>query len=130
MGCKLCGATLENLEHFILNCPSLDTARDDRLIMEVGGSDTDQEKVGRLLYDRGRIGEVKRMLGKLWHERLYRLGGGRAIDAARACHKMLGKGRGAKTKTNSTNTASAGTVGTTSVRARMGGACYAPGRWG
>ena len=130
VGCRLCGATLENLEHFILNCPSLDTARDDRLIMEVGGTGMDQEKVGRLVYDRGRIGEVKKMLGKLWREKLYRLGGARATAAARTNHRKLGKGRGGKANANSVDTASAGTADTTSVRPRRKGACYAPGRWG
>ena len=130
VGCKLCGAALENLEHFILYCPSLNTARDDRLIMEVGGVGTDQEKVGRLVYDRGRIGEVKKMLGKLWRERLYRLGKARATAATRVNHKKLGKGRGGNANSNPVDTASVGTAVTTSVRPRRRGTCYALGRWG
>ena len=130
VGCKLCGAALENVEHFVLHCPSLETVRNSRLVMEVGGTGSDKEKVGRLVFDRGRIGEVKKMLGNLWRERLYRLRGSRTFGVANARRKAVGRGRGARSKTYSTVTVDFGAVGNTSVRPRRRGACYTMGRWG
>ena len=54
--------------HFVLNCPSLNRARDAELVSSVGGTGSDEERVSRLVFDRGKIGEVKRMLGNLWRE--------------------------------------------------------------
>ena len=65
--CKICGEGEEDLEHFILKCSKLEGFRRRDLIGEGSG----REVLGRILFDKKRIGEVKTMLGKLWRERTY-----------------------------------------------------------
>ena len=78
-GCVLCGAACEDLEHFLLDCPILDWARDDDLMAGVRGMGTGIEKVGSLLFDKGKVKAVKKMLGKLWRFWCSRLGERQAL---------------------------------------------------
>ena len=78
-GCELCGAACEDLEHFLLDCPSLNWARDDGLLAGVRGMGTGIEKIGGLLFNKDKVRAVKAMLGKLWRFRCSRLGERRAL---------------------------------------------------
>ena len=71
--CGLCDATLETLEHFLLHCPGVGNKRRDDLILEVGGTGNDKEIIGKILFNKNKIQEVKRMIGNMWRERLSRL---------------------------------------------------------
>ena len=114
----------------LLNCPDLCSARNDRLVSEVGDTGTDREKVSRLVFDRGRIGEVKQMLGRLWRRRLSRLAGVRAIGAGGvAPPRINARGRGAVPKRN-LNSFGNNTAANIAARPRRKGAYYAQGRWG
>ena len=73
--CDLCGADLEDLIHFLLHCPGVEDKRSRRLILEVGGVGTDINVLGKLLFEKKRIQEVKRMIGDMWRLRLSRLRG-------------------------------------------------------
>ena len=65
--CKICGEGEEDLEHFIMKCSKLEGFRRRDLIGEGSGRET----LGKILFDKKGIGEVKTMLGKLWRERMY-----------------------------------------------------------
>ena len=59
--------TMLHLEHFIMKCSKLEEFRRRDLIGEGRGRET----LGKILFDKKRIGEVKTMLGKMWRERMY-----------------------------------------------------------
>ena len=80
--CDLCGAVLEDLIHFLLHCPGVEDKRSRRLILEVGGVGTDIDVLGKLLFEKKRIQEVKRMIGDMWRLRLSRLRGAARLGSA------------------------------------------------
>ena len=43
------------------------------MILEVGGTGNDKEIMGKLLFNKNKIQEIKRMIGNMWRERLSRL---------------------------------------------------------
>ena len=64
--CKICNkGEKEDLGHFLLRCEKLEWRRDRRLFTE--GEEVD--RIGRLLFEKEKIEEVKIMLGKMWRER-------------------------------------------------------------
>ena len=63
---------MEDIGHFILRCPGVRGARRVGLLEELGG-EGDGERLGRMLFTGGRVGEVRRMLGDIWRLRYCRL---------------------------------------------------------
>ena len=64
--CKICNmGEREDLGHFVLRCEKLEWVRNRRLFTE----GTEVDRLGRLLFEKEKIEEVKRMLGKMWKER-------------------------------------------------------------
>ena len=119
------------MEHFVLNCPSLDRARDAELVSNVGGTGSDEERVSRLVFDRGKIGEVKRMLGNLWRERLSCLRATRDTSPNPLNNVSGGAvGGGAIPKRRPGGAGGTNVVSLAVSRPRRKGTCYAPGRWG
>ena len=57
----------------LLHCPGVGNKRRDDLILEVGGTGNDKEIMGKLLFNKNKIQEIKRMIGNMWRERLSRL---------------------------------------------------------
>ena len=55
------------MEHFIIKCKKLEWFRRKELLGEGEG----RIILARFLFDRGKMGEVKDMLGKMWRERRY-----------------------------------------------------------
>ena len=74
VGCELCGDAYENLKHFLLDCPSLSGAREERVVGRVRCLVSDVDKIGQLLFDKSIVHDVKKMIGKLWFARCSRLG--------------------------------------------------------
>ena len=70
--CELCRQEVEDIGHFILRCPGVRGARRAGLLEELGG-EGDGERLGRMLFTGGRVGEVRRMLGDMWRLRYCRL---------------------------------------------------------
>ena len=69
-GCPICGAEYENLEHFVLRCPKLDSEREGELIRNMRG-EGDKDILCNLLFRGGRLGEVGVMIQKMWRVRKY-----------------------------------------------------------
>ena len=69
-GCPICGAEYENLEHFVLHCPKLDSEREGELIRDMRG-EGDKDTLCNLLFRGGRLGEVGVMIQKMWRVRKY-----------------------------------------------------------
>ena len=55
----------EDLGHFVLRCEKLEWVRNRGLFTE----GTEVDRLGRLLFEKENIEEVKRMLGRMWKER-------------------------------------------------------------
>merc|ERR1711895_2754 len=65
--CKLCKLAKEDMVHFIIDCPALETDRNYELIKKTGKSS--QDKMIDLLFRTDRFQEVGCMLRKLWQRR-------------------------------------------------------------
>ena len=64
--CKICGmGEREDLRHFIIRCDKLKWFRDRGLI----GEGEERDVLGKMLFDRNNIEDVKKMLGRMWRER-------------------------------------------------------------
>ena len=70
--CELCRQEVEDIGHFILRCPGVRRARRAELLEKLGG-EGDGERLGRMLFTGGRVGEVRRMLGDMWRLRYCRM---------------------------------------------------------
>ena len=66
--CSICAVEYEDLGHFLLRCERLNGERDARLIAEARGID-DKETIGNILFRGGRMGEVGRMICRMWRAR-------------------------------------------------------------
>ena len=55
----------EDLRHFIIRCDKLKWFRDRGLI----GEGEERDVLGKMLFDRNNIEDVKKMLGRMWRER-------------------------------------------------------------
>ena len=58
--CDLCGADREDLEHFLFVCPKLERVRDKELIDRIGSIGNGVDRVGKLLFCKANIEEVKK----------------------------------------------------------------------
>ena len=67
-GCDLCGKGLEDLEHFLITCESLEGKRDRTLIDRNRNEDID-EWIGNILWKEKDMGKVKKMVGEMWQRR-------------------------------------------------------------
>ena len=64
--CKICNkGEKEDLGHFLLRCEKLESKRDRSLFTD--GEEID--RIGKFLFEKERIEEVKLMLGRMWRER-------------------------------------------------------------
>ena len=67
--CDLCDADREDLEHFLFVCPKLERARNRELVSRIASVGNNVDRVGKLLFCKADIEEVKKLLGALWRER-------------------------------------------------------------
>merc|ERR1711874_5383 len=65
--CKLCRQTEENIVHFIMDCPALESIRDYDIIDR--NEKSSEERMVDLLFFNGRFQEVGLMIRKLWLKR-------------------------------------------------------------
>ena len=66
--CELCKVEVENLEHFILKCKSLDGNREKKFLEKF--KDMNNEDIlGNMLFNYEHIENTKKMLEGLWRDR-------------------------------------------------------------
>ncbi len=67
--CKLCGAELENINHFILWCPSLQHLRQRAVELHQPYQEDEDYIIGRFLFKETRLKEKKEILNQMWNKR-------------------------------------------------------------
>ena len=67
--CKLCRQTEENIVHFIMDCPALESIRDYDIIDR--NEKSSEERMVDLLFFNGRFQEVGLLIKRLWLKRRY-----------------------------------------------------------
>merc|ERR1712239_35699 len=65
--CKLCGLGIENLVHFIVECPAIEKKRNYELLDS--NVINPKQRLIKFLYDRGKYQEKGAMIKHLWYER-------------------------------------------------------------
>merc|ERR1711942_309441 len=65
--CKLCGLGVENLVHFIVECPAIERKRNYELLDR--NLINPKQRLIKFLYDRGKYQEKGAMIKHLWYER-------------------------------------------------------------
>merc|ERR1711942_348218 len=65
--CKLCGLGIENLVHFIVQCPAIERKRNHELLDKKVANP--RQKLIKFLFDRGKYQEKGAMIKNLWYER-------------------------------------------------------------
>ena len=66
--CELCERGEEDLQHFMLECMTLEENRDQEIMIKHWSPDK-EEMIGNIIFDKEEIGKVKKMLVKMWHKR-------------------------------------------------------------
>ena len=70
--CELCHRGEENLQHFLLECLTLEEKRDQYLMRKCWREEK-EEMIGELLFDNKEIERVKNMIEKMWQKRTLEL---------------------------------------------------------
>jgi hypothetical protein len=73
MVCRMCGAEMENLYHFILWCPELGEERSSIVQLQQPYQEDEEDIVGRFLFDEEEMEEKKKSMGQLWKARKMRV---------------------------------------------------------
>ena len=67
--CKLCRVEIENLEHFLLKCESLETIRAQDIRLQKPLNENINEIIGEFLFNKEDIQNKKILLKKMWQKR-------------------------------------------------------------
>ena len=67
--CKLCRVEIENLEHFLLKCESLETIRAQDIRLQKPLNENINEIIGEFLFNKEDIQNKKTLLKKMWQKR-------------------------------------------------------------
>ena len=66
--CRLCGREEEDLKHFLINCPRLESKRNRSMMNKWSNNDMDKQMVD-LLFNENNYEKLRQMVGAMWNLR-------------------------------------------------------------